>query len=119
MDAKSVLTNWKQAKEQSQAAEPVENLPSLAFCIVMDLLGMSTYALPFMGEWGDMIWAPISAMIFYRTFGGMTGAIGSMVNLAEELLPFMDFIPTFTLGYFYTKHRMKKGKNTVYNIPNH
>jgi hypothetical protein len=108
MDKKSVITSWKQAKEQSAQAEPIEKLPSLAFCIVMDLLGMATFAALGLGEWFDLIWAPISAMIFYRTFGGMTGAIGSMANLVEEILPFTDFIPTFTIGYFYTKHKMKK-----------
>lgn len=108
MDKKSVITSWKQAKEQSAQAEPIEKMPSLAFCIVMDLLGMATYALPLFGEWGDIVWAPISAFVFYRTFGGMTGAIGSMVNLAEELIPFLDIMPTFTIGYFFTKYKMKK-----------
>ena len=108
MDKKSVITSWKQANEQSVNAESVEKLPSLVFCIVMDLLGMATYALSLFGEWGDLVWAPISAFIFYRTFGGMTGAIGSMVNLAEALVPFLDIMPTFTIGYFYTKHKMKK-----------
>ena len=108
MNTKSVITNWKQAENQAKNATSVEKLPSLTFCIVMDLLGMATYALPFLGEWGDVLWAPISAFVFYRSFGGMTGAIGSMVNLVEELVPFMDFFPTFTIGYFYTKHKMKK-----------
>lgn len=108
MDKKSVITSWKQANEQSVNAESVEKLPSLAFCIVMDLLGMATFALPFLGEWFDLVWAPISALLFYRTFGGMTGAIGSVANLAEEILPGLDIIPTFTIGYFYTKYKMKK-----------
>lgn len=108
MDKKSVITNWKQAKEQSANAVPVTKLPSLVFCIVMDLFGVATYAIPLLGEWADIAWAPISAFIFYRTFGGMTGAVGSIVNLAEELLPGIDIFPTFTIGYFYTKYKMKK-----------
>ncbi|VBB43721.1 conserved hypothetical protein [uncultured Paludibacter sp.] len=108
MDVKSVLTSWKQVNEQSKKSETVEKLPSLAFCVVMDLLGMATFILPFLGEWFDLVWAPISAMMFFRAFGGMTGAIGSVVNLTEELLPGLDVIPTFTIGYFYTKYKMKK-----------
>ena len=41
--------------------------PSLAFCILMDVIGAATYALPFFGEFADIIWAPISAVIFFRT----------------------------------------------------
>lgn len=86
------------------------NLPKLSFCLMMDLAGLVTYALPAMGEWGDVLWAPISGFIFMRAFGGMTGAVGGVVNMIEELIPFADFIPTFTIGYFYTKHQMKKAQ---------
>ena len=57
---------------------------------------------------GDMLWAPISGLIFMKTFGGMTGVIGGIANMAEELIPFTDFIPTFTIGYFYTKYQLNK-----------
>jgi len=36
----------------------------LLFCILMDALGYVTYVLPVAGEWGDVIWAPISAYVF-------------------------------------------------------
>lgn len=85
-------------------------LPKLSFCILMDLAGLATFALPVMGEWGDLLWAPISGLIFMKTFGGMTGVIGGIANMAEELLPFTDFIPTFTIGYFYTKYQLSKRK---------
>jgi len=77
--------------------------PSLAFCILMDAIGMATYAIPFFGEFGDVIWAPISAFIFFRTFGGWKGAFGGIFNFIEELLPGMDFIPTFTIMYFMNR----------------
>ncbi|MEO6915803.1 MAG: hypothetical protein ABI151_09285 [Chitinophagaceae bacterium] len=76
--------------------------PSLIFCIVMDLIGMGTYAIPVLGEVADLIWAPISAFIFYRSFGGKKGAIGGLFNFVEELLPGTDFIPTFTITWLYT-----------------
>ncbi|MCO5238603.1 MAG: hypothetical protein M9904_00985 [Chitinophagaceae bacterium] len=71
--------------------------PSLFICVVMDLLGYASYALPFLGEFGDVIWAPISGMIFYRLFGGWKGAMGGVFNFLEELLPGLDFIPSFTI----------------------
>jgi len=71
----------------------------------MDLIGMATYAIPFFGEIGDMFWAPVSAFIFYRTFGGTKGMLGGMFNFVEELIPGLDFIPTFTIMYFLTRKK--------------
>lgn len=82
--------------------------PSLAFCIVMDLLGYATFALPFFGEFLDILWAPISAMIFYRTFGGWKGAFGGIFNFIEEILPGLDFIPTFTLTWMWQEFVSRK-----------
>jgi len=78
--------------------------PTLAFCLIMDLLGSATFLLPGLGEWFDILWAPVSAMLFFNSFGGKVGRIGSIINFAEEILPFTDFIPTFTIAYFYTKY---------------
>lgn len=82
--------------------------PSLVFCIFMDIVGVATYAIPVFGEWIDIVWAPLSAIIFYISFGGKTGKIGSVINLIEELLPGTDFIPTFTLAYIYRSARKKR-----------
>jgi hypothetical protein len=79
--------------------------PSLAFCILMDLIGMATYAVPLLGEFGDTLWAPISAFIFYKTFGGTKGMLGGLFNFVEELLPGLDIIPTFTIMYFLTRKK--------------
>lgn len=73
--------------------------PSLWVCIVFDLLGMASYAIPIVGEVTDVIWAPISAVIFYRLFGGTLGTFGSVFNFIEELFPGLDFIPTFTISW--------------------
>ena len=73
---------------------------SLIFCVLMDFIGYATYAIPGFGEFGDIIWAPISALIFYKTFGGWKGAFGGLFNFVEEILPGTDFIPSFTLMWF-------------------
>lgn len=74
-------------------------LPSIGLCIFLDLVGIASYFIPAWGEWIDIIWAPLSAFLFYLLFGGKTGMIGSAVTLVEEALPFTDFIPMFTIGY--------------------
>lgn len=80
--------------------------PSLIFCLFMDAAGAATLFLPGLGERFDFIWAPFSAYIFYKSFGGKTGRLGAFINLVEELLPFTDFVPTFTLGYIF--HRLNR-----------
>lgn len=85
--------------------------PSLWLCIGMDLLGSLSYALPIWGEWFDIVFAPISAFMFYLLFGGRVGKIGAIVNFTEEIMPFIDIIPTFTLAYFYIKLTNKSDLN--------
>ena len=50
--------------------------PSLIFCILMDLVGYASYAIPGLAEFADILWAPISSVIFMATFGGFKGVIG-------------------------------------------
>lgn len=71
----------------------------------MDLIGLATFAIPGLGEFGDILWAPISALVFYKTFGGTKGMIGGIFNFVEEILPGFDFIPTFTIMYFMTRKK--------------
>lgn len=81
---------------------------SFAICIVMDIIGYATYAVPVLGEFGDIVWAPISAFIFYKLFGGWKGAFGGLFNFVEEILPGLDFIPSFTLMWMWQNHRQAR-----------
>lgn len=75
----------------------------------MDLIGMSSYAVPFLGEVIDVIWAPISAAIYLKMFGVRKGFFGAAFNFVEELLPGFDIIPTFTITWFLQYFRRSKG----------
>lgn len=86
--------------------------PSLAFCVLMDLIGCSSYLIPGFGEIIDVAWAPISAIIFLITFG-KKAAYGAVFNFAEELLPGTDFIPTFTIAWFVRYLANKKQEPIV------
>ena len=83
-------------------------LPSLSFCILMDLIGYASFAIPFFGEFFDLLWAPISGLIYMRTFGGVKGLFGGSFAFLEELLPGMDIIPTFTITWFLQQSRRRK-----------
>ena len=74
---------------------------SLLFCLLMDLAGYASFAIPVLGEFSDIIWAPVSALIFYKTFGGWKGAFGAVFNFVEEIFPGLDFIPSFTITWIF------------------
>lgn len=80
--------------------------PSLGLCILMDLVGMFTYLIPGLGEWGDTLWAPFSAYLFFQFFGGAGGLLGGAFSFLEEALPFTDIIPTFTIAW-YIQNKLK------------
>ena len=88
-------------------------LPHIGICIVMDLLGMASYAFPMIAEISDVVWAPISAMIFIKLFGGRFGLIGGVLNFLEEIIPMTDIIPSFTIAWFIRKHAMEKALNKI------
>lgn len=67
----------------------------------MDAIGCASYLLPGIGEFTDILWAPVSAIIFYKAFGGWKGAFGGVFNFVEEILPGTDFIPSFTIMWFW------------------
>jgi len=96
----------------------MKRTPSLLFCLAMDAIGMLTYAIPLFGEFGDVVWAPLSAFIFFASFGGKKGALGALFNFIEEIVPFLDFIPTFTLAWLYQYYVNSKGRHSFYPSQN-
>lgn len=78
--------------------------PSLWVAVVLDILGMVTFTIPGVGEFGDVVWAPLSAYLFSRLYGtDKLAKWGAIFNFAEEILPFTDFCPTFTIAWFMRK----------------
>lgn len=101
-------------KKSQPVITPVKPLPSLAACLVMDFIGYASFGIPILGEFLDIIWAPISALIFMKMFGFRKGFFGGMFSFVEELLPGMDIIPTFTITWFI--HYFRRAKTTTYSI---
>src|SRR5690606_18186613 len=87
--------------------------PSLLFCILMDAIGMLSFAIPGIGEFSDVIWAPVSAVIFAKAFGGTKGVLGGIFNFIEEAMPGLDIIPTFTIMWFLTNKAGAAKKATI------
>lgn len=70
--------------------------------IFYDLIGMATTAIPVIGPFLDLVWAPFAAKKMKEMYGGEKGKIASVVVFMEELLPMTDFIPSFTLMWVYS-----------------
>jgi len=96
---------FKKAAPVVMAQKP---LPSLGMCLVMDALGCVFVMIPIVGPFIEMLFAPISAVIYFRMFGGKKGFFGGIFNFIEELIPGLDFIPTFTITWFVQYASRKK-----------
>ncbi|MBK5212434.1 MAG: hypothetical protein JJE55_02085 [Flavobacteriaceae bacterium] len=70
--------------------------------ILFDLIGMTTMAIPVIGPFLDIIWAPFAAKKMSNMYKGTEGKIASVIVFLEEILPYTDIIPTFTLMWLYT-----------------
>uniref|UniRef100_A0A7S0VU74 Uncharacterized protein n=1 Tax=Hemiselmis tepida TaxID=464990 RepID=A0A7S0VU74_9CRYP len=68
----------------------------LALSIMIDIIGILTFLIPILGEFGDIFWAPMSSLLLFQMYGS---PLLSGLALLEEGLPFTDLIPTATIGW--------------------
>ncbi len=81
--------------------------------ILFDALGYVSFIIPGIGEFSDIVWAPLSAWLMTRFYKGNTGKIAGVIAFVEEALPGFDVIPTFTLMWLYTYVFKKETANTL------
>ncbi len=81
----------------------------LALSLLFDALGMVTFIIPMVGEFGDIIWAPLAGWLMTRMYKGNVGKAAGVFTFVEEALPGLDVIPTFTIMWVYT-YVIKKEK---------
>ena len=79
----------------------------LVLSLIFDGIGMLSYLVPFLGAVTDVVWAPIAGLIMLRMYKGTVGTISGTLVFIEELMPGLDFIPTFTITWIY-KYLIKK-----------
>ena len=83
--------------------------------LVYDAVGMATMAIPLVGPFLDMVWAPVAARKMSRMYPGTKGKLASAIVFLEEILPFSDVIPTFTLMWIYTYVFQKQQDEVIIN----
>lgn len=70
--------------------------------IIFDLIGMLSMLIPVVGPFLDILWAPFAAKTMGDMYKGTEGKVASVIVFLEEILPFTDVLPTFTLMWLYT-----------------
>ncbi len=80
----------------------------LLLCLLFDAIGYLSYVVLGLGEWIDVVWAPLAAWLNYRLFKDDAGTGGAIFTFIEEALPGTDFIPSFTLTWVYVYFVKKK-----------
>ena len=74
---------------------------NLILGIVFDAIGMLSFSIPFLGEFSDVIWAPMAGFLMTWMYKGTVGKVGGIFTFLEEIIPFTDFIPSFTMTWIY------------------
>ena len=74
----------------------------LLLSILFDCIGMLSFVIPGVGEFSDVIWAPVSVYFITKMYKGVVGKVGGVISFIEEIMPGLDIIPTFTIMWFYT-----------------
>ena len=85
--------------------------------LFFDAVGMLTMAIPVVGPFLDLAWAPVAAKQMTKMYPGRNGKVASILVFIEELLPFTDIIPSFTLMWIYTYLLSSEPKRNLKTIP--
>lgn len=88
-------------KEEIQVEQIDNKNRNLVLGLLFDGIGMLSFTVPFLGEFSDVVWAPVAGFLMTWMYRGTVGKVGGTITFLEEILPFSDFIPTFTLTWIY------------------
>jgi hypothetical protein len=96
--------------EVRQSVKPQATIAKLILGLIFDFIGILSYIVPGIAETVDVIWAPISGLLLIAMYKGTTGKVAGVIGTLEELIPFTDIIPTFTITWLYEYFQDKKNK---------
>lgn len=86
---------------ENRTSSTTNKMLKLFLGIIFDFIGMISYLFPGVAESIDIIWAPISGLLLAKMYKGLTGKVAAVFGTLEEIIPFTDIIPTFTLTWIY------------------
>ena len=76
--------------------------------LLFDGIGMLSFSIPLIGEFSDVVWAPIAGFLMTWMYKGRIGKVAGVFAFLEEIIPFTDVIPSFTLTWIYNYWIKKK-----------
>jgi len=95
-------------KEEIQEEEVNNKNRNLVLGLLFDGIGMLSFTVPFIGEFSDVIWAPLAGFLMTLMYKGRVGKVAGVFAFLEEIFPFTDVIPSFTLTWIYNYWIKKK-----------
>ncbi|SHI91068.1 hypothetical protein [Pseudozobellia thermophila] len=84
--------------------------------LLFDAIGMLSFAIPLIGDFSDIVWAPLAAWLMTRMYKGNIGKGAGIVTFLEEIIPGLDVIPTFTIMWLYTYVFKKSTQKTTIEV---
>ncbi len=96
-------------KEEIQEEQVNNKNRDLILGLLFDGIGMLSFSVPFLGDFSDVVWAPIAGFLMTWMYKGKIGKIAGIFAFLEEIIPFTDIVPSFTLTWIYTYWINKKG----------
>jgi len=90
-----------------------DRMRKLLLGLLFDGIGMISFSIPLLGEFSDVIWAPIAAFLMSRMYKGRVGRVASILTFVEEIIPFTDIIPSFTITWIYTYFFQRQKNETI------
>lgn len=70
--------------------------------LAMDGIGLLTSSATIIGDFADVVWAPLSAFVLLKMYKGTVGKVGGLISFVEEAgILGTDIVPTFTLTWIY------------------
>lgn len=78
--------------------------------LLFDVIGMASFVIPGIGEFSDVIWAPLAGYLMSYMYKGRVGKVAGVLTFLEEIIPFTDVVPSFTLTWLYTYYFRKEKK---------
>ena len=88
----------------------------LLISILLDGVGMISFFIPGLGEFIDIVWAPLSAYLILKLYKGAFSKVASIISFGEEAGFFgTDILPTFTLSWIYEQFFFNKTTDSKEN----
>lgn len=89
---------------QNASVSNSDNLKTkkLILGILLDAIGMLSFTIPYIGEFSDVVWAPLAGFLMTKMYEGRVGKVAGLLTFVEEIIPFTDVVPSFTITWIYT-----------------